>query len=191
MTGIRIRRKRGNALLDLYQIFMEYNRAWTLWQIIFFSIIFIIAAGVSYLLWYHKKILLSQVAAGLLLVFFLGIVFGATVFTRETNPYRNYELELFWSWKEVYHGSRVALKEILLNCVLLLPMGVLLPVALHRKLSWWKGLLAGVFISVIIEVCQLILCRGLFEWDDMIHNGIGCMVGCMISGRLVKSYRGG
>lgn len=21
---------------------------------------------------------------------------------------------------------------------------------------------------------------GLFEWDDMIHNGLGCMVGCLV-----------
>lgn len=168
--------------MDLYQIFIEHNRMWTVREIICFSVIFIITAGALCLLWYRKKIILSQVAAGLLLLLFLGIVFGSTVFTRETNPYRNYELELFWSWKAVYHGSKVALEDILLNCVLLLPVGILLPMMFHRRMSWWKGLLVGIMIAAIIEVCQLILCRGLFEFDDMIHNGIGCMIGCTISG---------
>lgn len=35
----------------------------------------------------------------------------------------------------------------------------------------------GFVISCIIEVCQLVLCRGLFEWDDMVHNALGCLVG--------------
>lgn len=34
--------------------------------------------------------------------------------------------------------------------------------------------------EAIIEVCQLIFMRGLFEWDDILHNGLGCMVGCLV-----------
>ncbi len=28
-------------------------------------------------------------------------------------------------------------------------------------------------MSATIELSQLIFMRGLFEWDDMIHNGLG------------------
>lgn len=38
----------------------------------------------------------------------------------------------------------------------------------------------GVLIAAVIEVSQLVLARGLFEWDDMIHNGLGCMAGCVL-----------
>lgn len=126
-----------------------------------------------------NKIMPSQAAAGMALLLFLGIVFGSTVFTR-TPTGRHYRLELFWSWKAVFNGNRNLLKENLLNCALLIPMGLLLPIMLNRKISWWKGMLMGVVVSAVIETCQLALCRGLFEWDDMIHNGIGCMIGCMI-----------
>ena len=34
-------------------------------------------------------------------------------------------------------------------------------------------------ISATIEVSQLVFMRGLFEWDDMIHNGLGCVIGCL------------
>lgn len=30
-------------------------------------------------------------------------------------------------------------------------------------------------------VLTLFFMRGLFEWDDMIHNGLGCMIGCMVT----------
>ncbi len=81
------------------------------------------------------------------------------------------------------------LKESLLNMVLLFPAGLLLPFVFHKKMSWWRGLLIGALISGIIESCQFVFCRGLFEWDDIIHNGFGCMVGCVLGSGLVRSRR--
>ena len=79
-------------------------------------------------------------------------------------------------------NSQPLLKENLLNMILLFPMGLLLPVMCGKRLSWWKGFLSGAAVSAAIEICQLVFCRGLFEWDDMIHNGIGCMAGCLFGG---------
>ena len=72
------------------------------------------------------------------------------------------------------------LKENLLNCMLLLPAGALLPLIMNRKVKWQEALAFGVLISATIETSQLIMMRGLFEWDDMIHNGLGCMVGAVL-----------
>ena len=72
------------------------------------------------------------------------------------------------------------LKENLLNCILLLPAGALLPLIMNRKVKWQEALVFGVLISATIEMSQLITMRGLFEWDDMIHNGLGCMVGAVL-----------
>lgn len=177
---------KGGTEVDLYQIMISHNRAWTIREMICFSVIFVIAAYISLRLVRKQKIVVSQAAAGLLLLLFLGLVFGSTVFTREPGLHHKYELELFWSWKAVYHGNRELLTENLLNMVLLLPAGLLLPVIVRRRLAWWKGLLAGMLVSFVIEICQLVFCRGLFEWDDIIHNGIGCMMGCVISGWLMK-----
>ena len=70
--------------------------------------------------------------------------------------------------------------------VLLFPAGILLPAVCRKTIRWWKGLIAGVFISAVIETSQLVFCRGLFEWDNMIHNGIGCMTGCIIGNWFVR-----
>lgn len=137
----------------------------------------------------HRKILPSQAISGMLLLIFLGIVFGSTVFTREPKAYREYELELLWSWKAVFRGDREMLKENLLNMLLLFPAGLLLPSLFHKKLPWWTGLAVGLFISAGIETGQLVLRRGLFEWDDMVHNSLGCMLGVWCSNFLMAVYK--
>ena len=42
-----------------------------------------------------------------------------------------------------------------------------------------SAFMIGFGISAVIEVSQLIFRRGVFEWDDMIHNSLGCMIGCI------------
>ena len=49
-----------------------------------------------------------------------------------------------------------------------------------HKIKWRTAFFIGILISAVIEVSQLVFMRGLFEWDDMIHNGVGCMFGGMI-----------
>ena len=114
------------------------------------------------------------------LLTFLAIVFGSTVFTR-TTAIRQCELKPFWSWCAVirYH-DRELLKENLLNCLLLVPMGLLLPIIFNHKVRLNQALLAGFLVSASIELSQLIFKRGLFEWDDMIHNALGCVFGCWV-----------
>ena len=71
--------------MDIYQIFITYNPAWTRREIICFSVLcLLIALRAGYLLW-HKKILLSQAVSGMLLLIFLGVVFGSTVFGKRLN----------------------------------------------------------------------------------------------------------
>lgn len=170
--------------LDLYQIFITHNRPWSVREIVLFIVIFTVAAGLFYGKYKQGRIVMSQAVSALLLLWFLAVVYGSTVFTRTPSLERTYELELFWSWKEVFRGSGEMLKEILLNMILLFPAGMLLPGAAGKKLSWKKGLVFGLFVSTVIEISQLVLCRGLFEWDDIIHNGLGCMGGCIVSGTI-------
>ena len=41
-------------------------------------------------------------------------------------------------------------------------------------------LVIGFGTSSVIEILQLITCRGLFEFDDIVHNGLGCMSGVLL-----------
>ena len=175
--------------MDIYQIIITHNRSWTIREIIAFAVVFLMAVFLAAVLLRLHKIVIIQAVCGLLLLTFLAIVFGSTVFTR-TPGIRQYQLEVFWSWKEILRigkcgrlGSTMGdglLQENLLNILLLFPAGILLPGVTGRKLKWWMGLLVGITVSSAIEISQLWLCRGLFEFDDIIHNGIGCMMGAVL-----------
>lgn len=114
--------------------------------------------------------------------------------TRIPQAYPQYELHIFWSWKAffVYHDNEM-LKENILNCILLMPYGCLLPGALDKRISWKRGLVIGMGTSFVIELLQLITCRGLFEFDDIIHNGVGCMMGAVLGSwcwlRMLKKFK--
>ena len=151
-----------------------------------FAAVFVITAAILFFLFRKKKIFLFQVIAGLLLVVYLGIVFASTVFTRNSDGIWHYELMPLWSWREMLLGNTYMLTEIILNVILFLPIGILLPVLFHRTFRWRQGLLIGVLLSSVIEITQLVSCRGLFEWDDMLHNGIGCMLGCLLADLVIR-----
>ena len=173
--------------MDIYQIWTTYNKKWSKYEILAFSVILLLTVIImAYCLW-KKKLNIIQAGAVVAMVIFLGIVFGSTVFTR-TSTVRQYELMPLWSWRAIirYHDWGL-LKEDLLNCILLLPAGALLPVITNRKVKWYQALVFGVLISAVIETSQLIFMRGLFEWDDMIHNGLGCMIGSMIINFFMKN----
>ena len=59
-----------------------------------------------------------------------------------------------------------------------------------HKIKWRTAFFIGILISAVIEVSQLVFMRGLFEWDDMIHNGLGCMIGCVIVNRIIGILTG-
>ena len=161
--------------MDIYQIIITYNKAWTKEETVCFGIILIFLSGILAISVYKHKILKQQAVAILLLAIYLGIVLGSTVFTRESSI-RSYKLMPLWSWKEILF-------------ILLLPMGALLPFVFGKKLKIKKAFLYGFFVSVVIECCQLVFKCGLFEWDDMIHNGIGCMLGDMIGNTILNEWQ--
>ena len=136
-----------------------------------------------------KRIVLSQVIASELLFVFLAIVLASTVFTRTPSGVHDYELLPFWSWREVIAGDRLMLEEILLNMILLAPAGFLFPFVFRKKIVWYKAFLMGVEFSTLIEVSQFLLCRGLFEWDDILHNVLGAMAGCGVAERLFGRFQ--
>ena len=72
-----------------------------------------------------------------------------------------------------------------LNIALFVPIGALLPLASGRKRGIWLALVTGILISTSIEGLQLWLCRGLFEFDDIFDNTLGCVLGQAVIGNPV------
>lgn len=182
----------GEVVLQFYKymkrIILAHNRAWTERELIFFFVIFLGVTFIESMLVKKKKIKVSQLIAGELSFFFLVVVLASTVFTRTSNGIRTYELIPFWSWYEIATGNRELFEEVFLNILLLLPAGMLLPFTFDKKIKWCKAFALGFIFSAFIEVSQLVLCRGLFEWDDMIDNALGAMAGCIVSNKAFEKF---
>ena len=92
------------------------------------------------------------------------------------------ELVPFWSY------SHPELRmEIVLNYILFIPLGVLLYLCFGKKLGL-RVVIAGLLLSVSIEIVQLVFRIGLFEFDDMIGNTVGCLIGSVV-GKLIRKKK--
>lgn len=106
------------------------------------------------------------------LTIYICIVLGLTVFNRLPFDEVKYNTELFWSYKMAAE-NRELIWEILLNYFMLLPFGILASLYIRRR--WVVPL--GLLLSSAIELTQFIMRRGLFEFDDIIGNTLGVVIG--------------
>ena len=105
-------------------------------------------------------------------VFYICVVLGITVFYRLPYDYVRYNTELFWSYKKAQENGKLLL-EIALNYLMLLPFGVM--ASLYYKRRW--VVITGFLFSTAIELTQFFMQRGLFEFDDIIGNTLGVLIG--------------
>lgn len=112
----------------------------------------------------------AHTAAVCFTVLWLCLVYSSTVLSRVPSASPHWALKPFWSYGQWIQGNQVFLTYILLNILMLLPVGLSLSCLwTDRK----RVLLFGLFFSCLIEVSQLITGRGLFEIDDIFHNTLG------------------
>lgn len=152
-----------------------------------------IAVGLIAFVFYRKdKLRGSAFAAFPLFAFYLSFVLTITIIERIVTAKAKYELELFWTYKAIQAGQTDLRAEIFWNVVLFIPIGILVSMMLSKKRKW-LSIIIGFLMSAGIELTQLLLHRGLFEFDDMVHNTLGTVIGLvlfLIVSRIVKAVRG-
>lgn len=135
----------------------------------------VFCVGTAVFLWVKGLKRGWRYSIALLLAELLLLIYGSTVFFRETNttlgcdfnPFRNYQSTQAFLWE---------LPESILNFVLFVPVGFLLGVV-FRHMTWRKVLLTGACLSMSIEILQLILQKGCCDFNDLLFNTLGCMLG--------------
>ena len=121
----------------------------------------------------------SRVHAGVaaFLVLYLCLVYASTVLSRDTGTEIKYRLTPFWSYVRLLQGETIFLQFIVLNILMLVPVGFCLS-------FFWKSrgkvVCFGLGFSVLIELSQLVTARGLCETDDVIHNTAGVFLGTLL-----------
>jgi glycopeptide antibiotics resistance protein len=129
----------------------------------------------------YGKLAEIRPAAMVLLSVYVFLVFASTVFSRKVKADYAYEFVPFWSYRRIMAGSRSLFWEDVFNVIMLIPVGFLLPACKKNGAKSGIGIrgimLITFLISLTIEMLQLVLKRGLFEFDDMFHNTLGGVIG--------------
>lgn len=112
----------------------------------------------------------------LLLYVYLLLILGSTVIFRTYNDEVGHNFTPFWSYAAINDVRDDLIVDNALNLVMLLPVGFLLGLS-FKRVKWWQVLCVGILSSTLIEVLQFLFRRGFSEFDDIIHNTVGCMIG--------------
>ena len=105
------------------------------------------------------SLFLPRRANFLLFLLYILFILYMTLWNRDGET--RAELELFWSYKQFLSSPSLRL-EILNNIWLFIPLGAVL-----MKLIGWRGIIACIVLSCVIEVVQFFTGLGLAEFDDV------------------------
>lgn len=103
-------------------------------------------------------------------------IYCMMVIFRDVQAAHSLNLNPFWSYRSIKAGDPLLLVQDIMNVVAFIPVGLLLGFVFD-KIKWWQVLLAGMLISFGIESLKFLLKRGFAEFDDVLHNSLGCLVG--------------
>lgn len=129
-------------------------------------------------LYFRKRISKNQLIVSLVLCAYIVTVYYFTVIGRYSSEiYRN-EIYFFYSYPQLFERfDRESIKQILINLLVLLPVGFMLPFIISGKMRYFWTFLISFCISISIELLQIIMVCGTFELDDILNNVIGACMG--------------
>ncbi len=121
----------------------------------------------------------AQFLTILLVAYFLLVLIVTLILRSKTNSQNgSIILNPIYSYRSAWINSSISeWRNIILNIAMFIPFGILLPIIFNRFRVVSNILKLTVLMSVLIEVIQLILRRGIFETSDVIHNTMGGLIG--------------
>lgn len=126
------------------------------------------------------KFLCKKKAGVLFLLLFsasITSILSMTVLGRKFHQTSSSLATMFETYRVLFiERYKYAWYEILLNILLFVPFGLIAKMAFSKRIVC----LMGLFISLFIEIIQLITGTGVFEISDLIHNTLGAIIGCSI-----------
>ena len=132
-----------------------------------------------------RKVRMVQVL--LLCLYLLGYLY-LTIFSRKPGSAPRFA-GFLWSYREAFRlengGIRIArlglARQILMNVLLYVPLGMLLPgVCARAKRPYWLSVALGAALTLFTECTQYALRLGLFEPDDILDNMLGLAAGILV-----------
>ena len=112
----------------------------------------------------------------LLLVEYIGLIISSTIVFRNYREPAGINLMPFWSYKAIIEGQTQLIYGSIMNVLVFVPLGLLLGIA-FKRMNWRKAFWTCTSISIMIETLQFVFERGFTEFDDLVHNVAGGMIG--------------
>lgn len=144
----------------------------------------IMAFGVFLAVKLYKKGIFDKAQRAAYIVLFIwgAIVLLFTILGRRSNKTDEmvYNLELFSCYRRIIiQHDHSMLISVLENISMFVPIGFTLSVIFknHRVII---PILLSIGLSLCIEVCQLLLHSGTFEFDDLFNNTLGAVFGVIL-----------
>ncbi|UQZ34377.1 hypothetical protein C2I18_13130 [Paenibacillus sp. PK3_47] len=152
------------------------------------------ALGLSYTLYRKKggqrRLPLKKCITALLLIMWFGIVMVLTTFSRGQNFEGWVNFRLFSGYLSAWHQwSLSEFQLIIFNMLMFMPLGFLIPLLGMRTRRFTRVLLTSLFVTIGIELFQMISRRGIFELDDILHNTIGSIAGYLMMNAILDSVK--
>ena len=156
---------------------------WWIYQLPPADLILILLACMTSFLWLHRQMEGLRWRRGFLMAVLLVWAAAAvyvTLLNRGGGTMGGFQWVPFHSYTEVLAGgNREILRSSFMNVVLFYPAGLLLAAVLPKR---WRVLITvavlGIF-SLSIEIVQHALSLGRGEIDDVLHNTLGAVIGCL------------
>ena len=124
-----------------------------------------------------KKISIGKLVWGVVFVCYL-LMLGSVTLLSRGNSYNGGRYPLFYSYRDAWYSfSAQGWRNLILNIWMFVPLGFLLPMGIRKMRRFWKTALCGFVVTVVIEILQYLTQRGMFEWDDVLNNTVGAMIG--------------
>ena len=165
--------------------FLEY----VLWQfqnslvlVLLVGFVAVAAIGITYRIYKRKykgekKFPWRKTFLWLIFLGYLVIVLYATIL-RNADGYREWNLHLFRAWREAWNNfSTKNWANVLLNIAMFGPLGFLLPLMGKPFHKWYVTIPVGFATSLMIELAQLAMKRGICDVDDLFCNALGTAMG--------------
>lgn len=134
----------------------------------------------------------TQFVAAILLSLYIVVLLYFTFVGRYSHEEYGYQIHVFYSYgRFLEEFDRQSIEQIVINLMMLVPVGFLLPVIIKGKGKHVIVLLLCLLLTVFIESMQLLTKCGSFEIDDIINNMIGAILGILLYLLLylIKQYR--
>ena len=146
----------------------------------FLLIVFLIGYFLIYrkLLKGQKRLSLARIAWWGVFLCYAIVVLGVTILFRWSAVVAQPIYPPFYSYRDAWaHWSEAAWRNIILNFAMFVPLGFLLPIGWEFFRRESHVFLVGFAGSLAIELIQLFTKRGMFEWDDLLGNTVGTLIG--------------